>query len=70
MSLDCSYFYEYYIQYNIEDSPFKEEIAFLLRTTQKPKVMEPNMATYFENMRRYNNDDPQYFSYLKPEDEQ
>lgn len=70
MSLDCSYFYEYYIQYHIEDSPFKEAIAALLRTTEKPKLMEPSMAAYFEHLRRYNNDDPQYFSYLKPEEEQ
>jgi hypothetical protein len=70
MSLDCSYFYEYYIEYHIEDSPFKEIITALLRTAGKPKLIEPNMSAHFEHMRRYYNDDPQYFSYLRPEDDQ
>jgi hypothetical protein len=70
MSLDCSYFYDYYIEYHIDDSPFKEEIAALLRTAGKPKLIEPSMAARFQQMRSYYNDDPQYFSYLKPEDEQ
>lgn len=70
MSLDCSYFYEYELQYHIEDSPFKEQIAALLRTAGKPKLIDPSMAARFEQIRQYNNDDPQYFSYLRPEDEQ
>jgi hypothetical protein len=70
MSLDCSYFYEYYIEYHIEDSPFKEQIAAFIRTAGKPKLIEPTMAARFEQMRSYYNDDPQYFSYLKQEDEQ
>jgi hypothetical protein len=70
MILDCSHCHEYEIEYHIEDSPFKEEIKALLRTAGKPKLMEPNMAAYFQYMRSYYNDNPDYFSYLKPEDEQ
>ncbi|UEG53433.1 hypothetical protein LLH06_00380 [Mucilaginibacter daejeonensis] len=70
MNLDCSYSYEYELQYHIEDSPFKDTIASLIRTAGKTKVMEPSMAAYFAHMRSYYSDDPQYFSYLKAEDEQ
>ncbi|RVU02375.1 hypothetical protein EOD41_00085 [Mucilaginibacter limnophilus] len=75
MILDCNFCYEYTVQYDIESSPFKEEIAALiykgpLRKAAKPVSMLPTMKAYFQYMRLYWQDNPKYFSNLSLDKEQ
>ncbi|WP_342644879.1 hypothetical protein [Mucilaginibacter sp. CSA2-8R] len=75
MILDCNYCDEYVVEYDIESSPFKDEIARLISrgpmySIGKQVTHESTMEAHFQYMRTYHNDNPKHFSYLNIEIEQ
>jgi hypothetical protein len=75
MILDCDFCCEYTVQYDIESSPFKDQIVALihdgmLRNASKAVPMQPNMQSYFQYIRLYRQDNPKFFSHLSADKEQ